>query len=501
MHFDPDARIPGELAPIVSSTLDPTAVLSLDPGNSSLKHALDLLQSLEAWEPHMLVPWDHIPSFFARGTSRRMRKHHARLMHYRVIRAVDPHDIKVVTNFFTVDKKDETLRLVVDGRKVNVLMEPPPKMELPTIYEVIDYLMDNEYALTVDGTSYFYQFGISDEVGNLFCANLADARGDFTPVALTRMPMGWAYAPYIAQKISNTLLRGRDGRILGVAWIDNFIFAGKTREEVEANFQEFLSQCDLCNIHIDNRNPKPSTILEALGIVFDLKYKRYQLDPEWVGRRDFTLSQVMTARRLYEITGSAIWHDYVKKIPLCHRSECIDIIRRVATLISPTQEWDTPLSFTPEELQHLQDWTNSVKANMAAFWLPKVAPELDLWSDASDAEWAAMMFQYGELLAAEQGSFTGEHFKWHIFLKEAYAADVVIQATKGIHRAINIDNKPLVQCISRGFSSNKFVNNLIRNWDLDNITARWVSTEVQKADPYTRGQRFPATLPSLRPKS
>jgi len=235
--------------------------------------------------------------------------------------------------------------------------------------------------------------------------------------------------------------------------------------------------------------------------VFDLKCKRYQLDPEWVGRRDFTLSQVMTARRLYEITGSAIWHDYVKKIPLCHRSECIDIIRRVATLISPTQEWDTPLSFTPEELQHLQDWTNSVKANMAAFWLPKVAPELDLWSDASDAEWAAMMFQYGELLAAEQGSFTGEHFKWHIFLKEAYAADVVIQATKGIHRAINIDNKPLVQCISRGFSSNKFVNNLIRNWDLDNITARWVSTEVQKADPYTRGQRFPATLPSLRPKS
>jgi len=118
------------------------------------------------------------------------------MTYYRVIRAVDPHDIRVVTNFFTVDKKDDSLRLVVDGRKVNVLMEPPPKMELPTIHEVLEYLMNNEYALTVDGTSYFYQFGISDEVGTLFCANLSAERGNFIPVALTiHRPEGKQHAP------------------------------------------------------------------------------------------------------------------------------------------------------------------------------------------------------------------------------------------------------------------------------------------------------------------
>ena len=497
MLTDLDSRVPGELAPIVDTTLDPAAVISLDPANSSLRHALDLLQSLKAWEPHMLLPWNDIPSFFARGTSRRMIKHHARMMHYKVVRAVDPHDIRVITNFFTVDKKDGSLRLVVDGRKVNILMEPPPKMELPTIYEVIDYLMSNEYALTVDGTSYFYQFGISDEVGTLFCANLAAARGSFTPVALTRMPMGWSYAPYIAQKVSNTLLRGRDGRILGVAWIDNFIFAGKSKEEVEANFKEFLAQCDLCNIRIDDRSPQPSSTLEALGIEFDLKYKRYRLDPTWIARRDFSLSAVMTPRRLYEITGSVIWHDYVKRIPLCHRSECIDVIRRVATLVSPNQEWDTPLSFSPKELRYLQDWTDSVKANLVSFWSPKRAPELELWTDASDKEWAAMLFQHSELMAASQGCFTGEPLQWHIFLKEAFAADHIIQATRGVCRAINIDNKPLVQSITRGYSTNKFVNTLIKNWDLDNITARWVPTTVQKADPYTRGEKFPPTLPTI----
>jgi len=160
----------------------------------------------------------------------------------------------------------------------------------------------------------------------------------------------------------------------------------------------------------------------------------------------------------------------VKRIPLCHRSECIDVIRRVATLVSPNQEWDKPLTFSTEELQHLQSWTDSVKANLSAFWAPKGVPDLDLWTDASDKEWAAMVFKHGELMAAEQGSFTGEPSRWHIFLKEAFAADVVIQATKGTCRTINIDNKPLVQCISRGFSSN----------------TKWVKHKINVRRPFRR---------------
>jgi len=348
LDSDMDARVPGFLAPIVSDTLDPDAILALDPGNSSLRHALAMLQDLSEWEPHMLVPWSEIPSFFARGTSRRMIKHHARLVHYLVVRDVRQSEIKVVTNMFTVDKKDASLRLVVDGRKVNVLMEPPPRMELPSIQDVITYVMSNNYALTVDGTSYFYQFAISEEVGTMFCANLAAERGSFRPVAMTRMPMGWAYAPYIAQKVSNTLLRGKDGRVLGMAWIDNFLFAGSTKEEVQANFDEFLENCDKCKVQIDDRKPSPSSTLSALGIYFDMSTKQYSLDPLWVDKRVFTLDLRMTPRHLYEITGCAIWHDYVKRIPLCHRSECIDIIRRVASIVTATAAWDTPVDFPPK---------------------------------------------------------------------------------------------------------------------------------------------------------
>jgi len=485
----------------VKDTLDPEAVKALDPGNSSLRHALDMLQHLSEWEPHMLLSWDEIPSFFARGTSRRMIKHHARLIHYLVVRDIRQCDIKVVTNMFTVDKKDESLRLVVDGRKVNVLMETPPKMELPSIQDVIAYIMSNNFALTVDGSSYFYQFAISEEVGTMFCANLSAARGLFRPVAMTRMPMGWSYAPYIAQKVSNTLLRGKDGHVLGLAWIDNFIFAGATEEEVRANFQEFLENCDKCNVQVDDRNPQPVPTLSALGLFFDLSAKNYQLDPSWVDKRVFTLSRMMTPRQLYEITGCAIWHDYVKKIPLCHRSECIDIIRRVAALVSETAAWDTPTEFSEVELSQLRTWTEHVKRNAPRSWVPTQTPELDLWSDASDNEWAALVFAFDELIAGEQGRFEGDLAKLHIFLKEAFAANVMLSATKGIPRSVNIDNKPLVQCIQRGYSTNRYVNSLIKTWDIENIFSRWVPTEKQRADPFTRGSFLPPTLPNLQTKS
>jgi len=105
------------------------------------------------------------------------------------------------------------------------------------------------------------------------------------------------------------------------------------------------------------------------------------------------------------------------------------------------------------------------------------------------------------MIAGEQGRFTGEHLKWHIFLKEAFAADVMLTATRGIPRTVNIDNKPLVQSIQRGYSTNRYVNSLIKGWDLENIFSRWVPTDTQRADPFTRGSVLPPTLPKLNPES
>ena len=96
---DPDSKVQGELAPIVRDVLDSEALRNLDPANSSLQHALDMLETLASWEPHMLVDWNHIPQGFNRGTSRRMKKHLSRMTSYCVVRDIRQKDIRVVTNF------------------------------------------------------------------------------------------------------------------------------------------------------------------------------------------------------------------------------------------------------------------------------------------------------------------------------------------------------------------------------------------------------------------
>ena len=477
--------------------MDLDALKEMAPANSSLHHYVDMLRTLSAWDEHMLTSFDDIPPHFARGTSRRMRKHLARLTYYKVVRAVNTRDIRVVTNFFTVDKKDLTLRLVVDGRKVNVLMKPPPNMELPEIHAVIDYLMENEYACTCDGKSYFYQVPISDEVGTMFCTNLAGTRGNFVPVAMTKMPMGWSYAPAIAQKISQTLLTTEDGRVLGMAWIDNFIFAGRTQAEVSANFEEFLSRCRRANVKLDTDSPPITTTLAVLGMEVDLEKKSYRLNEEWVAKRKFQPSSTMTPREVYEITGSCIWHDHVKKIPLCHQERNIEVIRRVASRMAVEPAWDTPIAMAPGEVDSLTEWVKALRANVPKHWIPREAPILDLWSDAADEQWASLLLEDDILIAADQGVFTGAPRDWHIFVKEAYAADKVLQATKGISRRIGIDNLPLVQCMRRGFSANRLVNAFIRTWDLDNIQPIWIPTTKQLADAFTRGVKLPNWVPNL----
>ena len=74
--------------------------------------------------------------------------------------------------------------------------------------------MTNEYATTVDGKSYFYQLPIAAEVGTMFAANLTDTRGEFTSVAMTRCPMGWSYAPWVAMQVSKALLRDEDETVV-----------------------------------------------------------------------------------------------------------------------------------------------------------------------------------------------------------------------------------------------------------------------------------------------
>lgn len=476
----------GSLDTICPSTIDLDALAALQPEDDILQHYIRVLSDPESFRDLLVVPPEEFPAGFRRGISRRMIQHAEDLSAWRIVRT--PKHVRAITNFFTVPKKSGKLRLVVDGRRVNKMMTTTPSMDLPSIHEFADYLLDNNYFMTVDGKSYFYQFPISEGMGEFFCANLSGSKGNFLPVALSRMPMGWSWAPAIAQKASNTLLR--DGEeILGMAWVDNFVFAGKSEEEVHTNFARFLEKADKVNLQLDSRECKPTPCGVVLGLDFDLKKHRYRLDPSWASEKAKSpLSRWMSPRQIFRATGAGIWSLYTRRRPLFKWSSILELIREVASLVAQGLNWDTPLRLTLAQLQDLTHWLQEIEENEWASAPSKVIPELDVWSDASDEEWAFLTTVTDSLLMAgpsQQGFFA--HSEWHIFIKEAYAAHKAVTATQGCPRRLMIDNQALVFAIKKKCSSNKLVNELFSSWDWENITVQWVDTKTQLADPYTRG--------------
>jgi hypothetical protein len=478
----------GELAQIVVETIDMAKLRQDAPRD--LLNLLDMLDNVHTFEAQLRKDVRRPPGL-RRGTSRHMSRHLTNLIRWGVVRPTNT--VSAITNLFTVPKKDGSLRLVCDGRKVNKLMNQPPKMDLPEIHNIIDFLLASRYFCTVDGKSFFYQFPISEGVGGYFSANLAGSRGSFTPVSLTRMPMGWSWAPAIAQRTANFLLQDEADEHLGKAWVDNFVFAGDTEKACWDKFSRFLQKADKVNLSLDSRSPEVVSRGILLGMEFDLESSRYRMAPSWVEELPHGLLPHSTPRQLYRITGSCIWSGYARRVPLCRFAPAIESVRRIATLIASGIDWDTPVHFNPSEVSSVNAWLEETRANEWAFRPVKVTHEEHVWSDASNSQWAWLREDREErLIRGAQGIFEEDMLSWHIFIKEAFAANHAVTRSKGIPRILMIDNLPLVWSIKKKFCSNKLVNSWFTEWDWENISVEWVPTQVQKADKYTRGITFSA---------
>eukprot|EP00760_Papus_ankaliazontas_P000246 PhM_4_TR10041/c2_g2_i1/m.99261 len=470
----------GTLDPIVTSTLDYSALRAI--GDDRLNFFIDMLDDVHAFEGQLKVMPEEIPGY-NRGISRHMLHHTHKLREWDVM--MPALRVRIITNIFTVLKKNEALRLIVDARRLNNIMAKPPHMDLPTVPEVIDILLRASHFCTVDGRSYFYQFGIAEEVGQFFCAHVSGTKGRFVPLQMTRMPMGWSWAPAIAQHTSNVLL---DHGRLGLAWIDNFIFWGNSEDEVNGKLQQFLSRARDCNLMLDTTEPPIVTAGEILGVEVDLVLKTFRLASDWVQKvANLEVKAITTPREIYTLTGNGVWHSYITGKALCRYNTAMSLIRKVANLVWSGMLWDDPLEIAPIEVAELQKWKRELTANSWNALPVKVVPEVHLWSDASDVMWAYLT--EGELDPLfDKGIFPDE--RWHIFVKEAYAAHKVVQATAGIQRRLHVDNQALYYATRKRVSSHPLVNLWFQSWDWENLQTEWVSTQTKGRRLHKRGGNF-----------
>lgn len=136
---------------------------------------------------------------------------------------------------FAVVRPDGKLRLIWDGRMLNHLCHPPPSFSFVPLTEQLRNLLDPSVAgfVVFDYTSWFCQLRCHSYVRRWFGTRLGGGRKGL----LAGLPMGFAWAPIIAQLTSEAILQEILRRVraaghdcVGYVYVDNTILAVRNCE-------------------------------------------------------------------------------------------------------------------------------------------------------------------------------------------------------------------------------------------------------------------------------
>lgn len=436
-----------------------------------------------------------------RPISRGMSSHAERLRQFDIVdeglarRPTTDMLLVVWCTLFLVAKKVAGLaRLVIDARPINRRQRKPMAMHLPSIHGVIAQILEWEVASSCDGKSYFYQFPLAPGIARYFRARLGALRGHVTEVCLKRMPMGWSFSPAIAQRVANVLVRD-----LGIAWVDDFIIGG-TRQEYAAKRSEFLRRLRRYNVEVDDDSLEPSESFEALGMEFDLRKKVYRVKPAWAAKREAVWRDILqrskegsaTFREVFELFGGLIWSDYVMCRPLWLRAEALAALRALAKDVE--REYDKKVKLPAYAHANTEDWIAETIRNPWSAPHTRIRPsqahEL-LFSDASSTGGAWIRIFKGQVVDGDAWQHKQD---LHIYYQELFAMCEAASRSGCDPRNVHIvDNAPAVGSATRGHSSAYPANVLLRaTYGHQRPSVWWAPTDMQLADPYTRGQKLPA---------
>ncbi|KAJ9434829.1 hypothetical protein DIPPA_13320, partial [Diplonema papillatum] len=434
--------------------------------------------------------------------SRGMEGHRGAMRSFGVAEDAGSRPVFAMKAFTTAKKDGRSARLVLDARPLNDAMQRPPAMDLPAIHGFVREVKRHRYAMQCDGVSYFYQFPVHASISRYFGIGM-----NGRDMLLRVLCMGWSWAPCIAQRASNVLVQG-----LGLAWVDNFLVLGGTRDEAEQKVATFRDRAAAARVEV--RAEGGDTLWEVqtrfvcVGIEFDLAAdeQRHRLDPAWAskwaaaGGMKAVLAGKATARQFASVFGGAVWATDILGVPRCHFAALLAFAGRLGSRMAEAelQAWDDIMDVPPSVRREIGALRKVVVENA---WVGGDAAENGevLWTDASSREWAALVEAGGEFVDGAQGVFDGPFAGVHINVKEMWAlAEGVVRLcwTPG-RQQCRVDNATVVGAVCKGSSSsyaaNRILSRAIRVAERRRIVLcpGWVPSGGQLADPYTRGTSLP----------
>jgi len=148
---------------------------------------------------------------------------------------------RFVHRMVTVIKKDGSVRLCLDPRRLNAIIEKK-KFPLPRAEDLFTKLNGAQYFSTLDATNAFWQVPLDEQSSEL--CTFATPWGRFK---FNVLPFGICDASEVFQEITANLFGDLDGVI---NYIDDFVIHAPTRAEHDRRLKAFLDRCQTVGLRL-----------------------------------------------------------------------------------------------------------------------------------------------------------------------------------------------------------------------------------------------------------
>ena len=472
------------LAPITKSRMCLRTILDMEPSNVQLR---DLL----AW-----ITTDRIAGTVERVEKRawnelRFRNHVSRhllrdlplLIETGVFKPAGLSHRIVNIPLFKVPKAHKIgSRLIGDCRALNDLLPKPGEMNLPRIDYVLRALLPKRWLYQRDGKSYFYQFPIHESLQKILVSKVGNERGDFLCVNWTVLPMGFSFAPAIAQQCSWVLARGgksRQKESVLIPWIDNFLMGADSEIEIQNLKFDFEKVCENVGLQLKEQDFAHARSMNFLGLYMNVDTENsdfhfVELDRHFCKKLMVLRDAVSTPRSFYELFSALIWANYsIMRQPLARWIHALEYTRFLGVQIAGNQiKWDDPIIPVLGVLEDLKDMVGaSVNAKLLFrdFYKSGAFP---LWTDAVPTCIAGVSDEAGDLRA-----FSSTIPEMNIFNAELLAA---VTGILNVDRPVSLigDNKAVVRALEKGHcgirAGNRLLHQLWKCLQHDFVSVKWV---------------------------
>lgn len=354
---------------------------------------------------------------------------------------------------------DEESRLIGDARGVNRLLPNKINMQLTNLHDLMRRLLSKHVLHQLDARSYFYHFGMSAESSEVFSIRWGGPRGAFYTSRWNVMPMGFKYAPAIANLTSKHLCRNAvlPGDELE-PWVDNFLFGTDTNDRMDQLLHRFDDIRRKVNIEMKPAKEGPGQVLDAIGLRFDVSdpcIDRHfvELTPAFKTKLVEDAKRIqdtMIAREFMGVFGDCMWGNFaIGRSPLCLYTDTLNQVRTIATAIyhsGTVDSWNQPFSIPGAVQKELRSFTISLaSARLTLKDLQRKPVDRDLWTDACSWAWG-----FVDVTPQGLAGYHETHGLKDIFLAELIAAcDAWFTARNDTPR-LNIDNSGAVGAMRKG---------------------------------------------------